>query len=93
MDALAADGVVYEQAFSSISVTGPSFVTLMTGMHPGRHGVLMNSFRGQDELPAEAVTLAERFKEMGYRTGAFVSGFTLRPSLGLDQGFSTYDVP
>lgn len=93
MDALAADGVVYTQAWSPISVTGPAFVTLMTGQEPGTHGVVMNLFRGGPALSADAVTLAERLAEQGYETGAFVSGFTLRRTLGLNQGFQRYDTP
>ncbi|RME24316.1 MAG: hypothetical protein D6798_11510 [Deltaproteobacteria bacterium] len=93
IDALAADGVLYTQAFSPISVTGPAFATLMTGQDPGTHGVVMNLFRGGAHLPAEATTLAERLHDRGFATAAFVSGFTLRRALGLDQGFATYSAP
>ena len=53
----------------------------------------MNVFRGGPSLDEQEVTLAERFQEKGYRTAAFVSGFTLRPHLGLTQGFELYDAP
>jgi hypothetical protein len=36
-------------------------------------------------------TLAERFKESGYRTGAVISGAPLRRTYGLDRGFDHYD--
>ena len=93
LDALALDGVLFTQAYSPISVTGPAFVSLMTGMDITGHKVTMNVFRGGVSLAQEEETLAERFKEKGYRTGAFVSGFTLRPTLGLSQGFDVYDYP
>jgi arylsulfatase A-like enzyme len=38
-----------------------------------------------------AETLAERFREAGYETGAFVSNFVLRRASGLDAGFAVYD--
>lgn len=93
IDALAADGVVYEQAFSPISVTGPAFVSLFTGQTPGTHGVVLNTFRGGPALAADRPTLTTRLHEEGFRTAAFVSGFTLRSSLGLATGFELYEQP
>ena len=91
MAGLAQDGVRYTQAFSPVSVTGPAFCSAMTGLEPGRHGVLTNLFRGGEPLGDEHVTLAERFKAAGHKTGAFVSAFTLRQQLGLRQGFDIYN--
>ncbi len=93
MDRLARDGVRFTQAWSPISVTGPAFASLLTGQRVGRHGMLMNLFRGGQPLADEHTTLAERLQEAGYRTAAFVSGFTLRAAVGLDQGFEAYDAP
>jgi|GEM_PF-1041247 len=93
MDALVADGVAYTQAWSPISVTGPAFTSLMTGQEPGTTGVVMNQFNGSAGLPPQAQTLAEALSAHGFSTAAFVSGFTLRHSLGLDQGFDRYDTP
>ena len=93
MNRLAQLGTLYSQAYSPISVTGPAFVTLHTGQDPDRHGVRMNAFRGGNTLSYEAETLADRLSAEGYQTAAFVSGFTLRPGLGLEQGFDTYSAP
>ena len=93
LDALAKDGIVYPQAYSPISVTGPAFVSLMTGMPLADHNVSMNVFRGGPSLAEDEDTLAERFTQGNYRTGAFVSGFTVRASLGLNQGFDVYNAP
>jgi arylsulfatase A-like enzyme len=93
MDRLAADGIRFTQAFSPISVTGPAFCTLHTGKDPGSHGVVMNLFRGGQVLDVGETTLAELLVQGGWRSGAFVSGFTLRPELGLWQGFHHYDSP
>lgn len=93
MDRLATDGVRFTQAWSPISVTGPAFASMLTGKHPTGHGVLMNTFKGGKALDAEHETLAEMLKAKGYSTGAFVSGFTLRADVGLNQGFDVYDAP
>lgn len=93
MDRLARDGVRFTQAWSPISVTGPAFASLLTGRAVGEHGMLMNLFHGGQPLAAEQTTLAESMQAAGYRTGAFVSGFTLRSEVGLDQGFDVYDAP
>ena len=91
IDSLAADGIRFTEAFSPVSVTGPAFASVMTGLEPERHGVFTNLFRGGVPLSDQHVTLAQSFAEAGYRTGAFVSAFTLRRALGLDRGFSVYN--
>ncbi|MEL6348235.1 MAG: sulfatase [Myxococcota bacterium] len=93
IDRIAERGIRYTQAWSPISVTGPAFCTLHTGRLPGSHGVAMNIFRGGNALSFWNTTLAERLRRGGYHTAAFVSGFTLRPQLGLYQGFDIYDAP
>lgn len=91
IDRLAAEGIAYTQAWSPISVTGPAFVTVHTGQRPGTHGVVMNLFRGGPSLDPKTPRLAKRLANRGYRTGAFVSGFTLRKELGLKPGFRKYE--
>lgn len=93
IDRLAREGVVFTQAYSPISVTGPAFCTLMTGQDPGTHGVVMNVFRGGNKLVDGTPTLARKLRRQGYATGGFVSGFTLRRSLGIHQGFQRYSTP
>ena len=93
IDSLARDGILYTQTYSPISVTGPAFVSLMTSLPIAEHLVSMNTYQGGAMLEEKEETLAEVCKESHYRTGAFVSGFTLRPSLGLTQGFDVYDYP
>ncbi|MFQ5876465.1 MAG: sulfatase [Acidobacteriota bacterium] len=88
LDRLAARGVRFETVIAQIPLTGPSHATMMTGLYPHDHGAVRNGV----PLPERAVTLAERLREAGYRTGAFLSGWTLRATLsGLSQGFDEYD--
>ena len=93
IDALAGDSVLFSSAYSPISVTGPAFATLHTGMDPKEHGVVINMFRGGIPLKPATTTLAEVLLDKGYKTAAFVSGFTLHPQLKLDQGFEHYSFP
>ena len=88
LDALAARGVVFEQAYTPAPMTLPAHATLMTGLLPPQHGARVN---GMHELPADVPTLAERLSKEGYRTGAFVAAFVLNEKFGLARGFERYD--
>jgi choline-sulfatase len=84
LDRLAAEGALFEHAFSSSSQTGPSHASLMTSLHPGQHGVEANSM-----LPAPGVpTLAELMHGAGFSTAAFVS---VRFLDLLRAGFDTFE--
>jgi arylsulfatase A-like enzyme len=88
LDRLAEKGVRFSDAFSQIPLTGPSHATIMTGLYPHQHGAIRNGVPLLEGIP----TLAEALAARGYRTAAFVSGWTLRGNLsGLDRGFDTYD--
>ena len=88
LDALAARGLVFEEALASVPLTLPSHATLFTGLEPPRHGVHDN---GTYVLPADVETLATRLKAAGYETGAFVGAYVLDRRFGLARGFDHYD--
>ena len=88
LDALAARGVVFEQAYTPAPMTLPAHTTLMTGLLPPQHGARVN---GMHKLAADVPTLAERLAKEGYRTGAFVAAFVLNEKFGLARGFERYD--
>ncbi len=88
LDFLAGQGVSFDNCFSPAPLTLPSHCSIMTGTYPLHHGVRNN---GSYYLSPELKTLAECFRESGYRTAAFVSSFTLDSRFGLDQGFEFYD--
>ena len=87
IDALAARGVLFEQAFTPAPMTLPAHSTMMTGMLPPQHGARVN---GEHKLAAGLPTLATRLSTEAYRTGAFVAAFVLDGKFGLDQGFDVY---
>ncbi len=88
MDGLAARGVLFERAIAASSRTVPSHASMMTSRWVRGHSV--GSFNGSTRLEG-ASTLAQRFREAGYDTAAFVSNFVLKRRTGLDAGFDTYD--
>jgi arylsulfatase A-like enzyme/Flp pilus assembly protein TadD len=88
LDSLAAQGVLFENAVSSVPLTLPSHTTLLTGLYPSVHGIHDNTLY---RLSGNAVTLAELMRGNGYRTGAVVGAFVLDSTYGLDQGFDSYD--
>ena len=87
MDRLAAEGVRFANASSTVPFTLPAHSSIMTGLYPPSHGVRENVGY---VLGADRVTLAERFRDAGYRTGGFVSAFVLDARWGIGRGFDTY---
>ena len=88
LDALAADGVLFERAISQVPLTWPSHAAILTGTYPFQNGV--QDFTGEPLSP-QFRSLAQAFKSAGYRTGAVVSAFVLDRSWGLGRGFDFYD--
>ncbi len=88
VDALAAEGVLFEHAFAHAPITLPSHTSMLTGTFPLAHGVRDN---GRFSVADDLETLPEMLRERGYATGAFVSAFVLDSRFGLDQGFDVYD--
>jgi arylsulfatase A-like enzyme/Tfp pilus assembly protein PilF len=84
---LAARGVRFRQAYATVPETLPSHASMMTGLYPAGHGVHEN---GRAVGPDHAL-VAERLKQAGYRTAAFVSSFTLARRFGLSRGFDVYN--
>lgn len=79
IDALAARGTVYDNARPQGSNTRYSMLSMMTGLY----------VTGQEErIPATFPTLAERVRDSGKMTSAFVGNVTImRGSRGFDRGF------
>lgn len=67
MDRLAADGVVFEQAYCTQSVCTPSRSSILTGLYPHATGCTANNI----PLPADVRCLPELADFSGYRTGHF----------------------
>jgi arylsulfatase A-like enzyme len=88
IDGLAAQGVVFERAYTPVPITLPAHASLFTGLLPPAHGVRGN---GASALPAGIPTVAEGLRAHGLATAAFVGAFPLARRFGLDRGFDHYD--
>jgi hypothetical protein len=84
VDALARDGVVFEDAQAPSSWTRPSVASLLTGLHPRRH----RTESRLDALPAEVSTLAERLAAQGYNTAFITTNPNVGSFFGFDRGFA-----
>ncbi|MAF67273.1 MAG: hypothetical protein CMJ84_16655 [Planctomycetes bacterium] len=90
IDALAARGVLFEDAFSATNVTNPSHAALMTGLHVRDTRIVNNA----SPLVDGVSTLADTFRRAGYRTFAAVSTRHLvHDESGLGAGFERFDAP
>ena len=78
MERLAAEGAVFERAFSNSTWTQPSTASFMTSL---QHSVLGGLNRGvySSPIPPSAKTMAEHLHDAGYLT----SSFTTNPNAGL----------
>jgi hypothetical protein len=88
LDALAADGAVFERAYSHSPQTLPAHASLLTGRLPFETGVRDNV--GFVLKPNERL-LPQMLRERGFATAGIVSAYTLRKETGIGQGFDFFD--
>ncbi len=74
LERLAAQGMLFTQAYAGCAVSAPSRASLMTGLHTG-HTFIRGNFEidpeGQCPMPEGTFTLGTLFHDAGYVTGAF----------------------
>jgi arylsulfatase A-like enzyme len=83
---LAEGGARFDHVVSTAPWTVPSHASLMTGQVPAVHGAHHESW----VLSNDAVTLAERFRKQGWRTGGFSANPFVCHGTRLDQGFEHF---
>ena len=84
IDALAAESVVYERAYSQAPWTVPSLVSLLSSRLPGE----VADWEWWTPVPDEAIMLAEVLASAGYETAAVTSHYYyFRQEVNLTQGF------
>ena len=88
LDELAQNGVVFRQAIAPAVITGPSHVSILTGVAPERHGVTGNIRKLSEDVP----TLTDLLRRHGYITAAFPSSWTTdEHATGLASRFHHYN--
>ena len=88
IDALAADGVVFEHAYSHAPQTLPAHTSMFTGKLPVEHAVRDNLGFSVDD---EETLLPDLLAAQGYVSAAVVSSYVLRTEVGLARAFDVYD--
>lgn len=88
IDAVAHEGILFENTIAPVPLTLPSHCSMLTGTIPPYHGVHDNL---NHRLANFNVTLAEVLREEGFTCGAVMGAFVLDSQFGLDQGFETYN--
>jgi arylsulfatase A-like enzyme len=89
LDALAARGVVFERAYSMASYTGTSLGPTLIGKYPSE--TLRDAAHFDTYFP-ENTLLAERLKNVGFRTMGVASHWYFKPKYGLSQGMDVWDM-
>lgn len=88
IDQLASQSAVFKTAVSTMPVCTPYRGCLLTGQYPLKHGLFYND----KPLANEALTMAEIFKENGYRTG-YIGKWHVNGHKNGDAPFSARDKP
>ena len=86
LDRLAENSRRYTQARSAAIWTLPSHASMFTGLHPGQHGVNVETRWLDESIP----TMAESLRRAGYQTVAFSTNAWVGPHFGLDRGFEDF---
>ena len=86
--ALAADGVVFERAYSHSPQTLPAHTALLSGRLPSENGV--RDDEGAAVKAGERM-LPQMLRDRGYATAGVVSTPLLRKETGIAQGFESFD--
>lgn len=87
LDALAREGVVFDDVTAAAPTTLASHASLFAGTWPNRTGVVRNGY----VVHPENEMLAEVLRAGDYRTAGFVSSFALTGLVNIDQGFEVWD--
>lgn len=94
---LAAQGVVFENAYAASSWTAPATASIFTSLHPFQHGVTMGLFAQKqlikkdprikiNRIPEDLTTLPEALRINGYRTFGVSDNANISDEQGFEQG-------
>ena len=87
IDRVAADGVVFDNAFATASWTLPSHMSMLTGLLPSFHGATK-----WEKLASSLAYLPEMLAQAGYRVSGVVSWVYLSQTYGFERGYHSYRV-
>ncbi len=82
----AREGILFENSFVQIPLTGPSHASILSSRYPDSHGLLKH----ESILNKNVTFISQILKKENYTTGAYVNVLTLDPKFGFNRGFDTY---
>lgn len=85
-EALAAESLVFENAYTTAPWTKPSVATLLTGLYPSSHGAQSEEAKISSKLELVSEVLQAR----GFRTGLFSANGYVSDYFGFTQGWDDY---
>jgi len=88
IDALAADGILFERAYAHVPLTLPSHVSLLSGRLPFETGVRDGT---RARVPPRPLLLPQLLHRRGFDTAGIVSAARLGRETGLGQAFDFFD--
>jgi arylsulfatase A-like enzyme len=87
IDRIAAEGVVFERAYTPAAFTLAAMASVWTSQYPDENGAAA-SF--EDPLPEDRLTLAELLSPRGIHTAGFIANGMAGTAFGLDRGFDEF---
>lgn len=87
LDAFLEDATCFESCWAPSPWTTPSTATILTGLHPLRHGTTGHG----RALPYAVDTLAERLSDAGWQTAGFSHNHNASEVLHFEQGFGVFE--
>jgi arylsulfatase len=88
VDRIAAEGVLFEKAYTPAVYTLGAMSSLWTSQYPDRHHAEVSY---ADRLPADRLTLAEALTERGVHSAGFIANPMAGKAFGFERGFAEFD--
>ncbi|MEI6127443.1 MAG: sulfatase-like hydrolase/transferase, partial [Pseudomonadota bacterium] len=86
IDKIAAEGIVFENAYATAPWTLPSHASMFTGMYPRTH----QTTNAHQFLSSSFTTIAELLHAQGYMTAGFTNNPWVSSATNLHQGFDSF---
>jgi arylsulfatase A-like enzyme len=83
LESIAAEGAIFERAYSNSSWTRPSTASFLTSL---QHSVLGGLKNGSNPVPEQVLTMAEHMHRAGFQTAEFTSNSNAGRVCNLERG-------
>ena len=87
LESIAAEGAIFERAYSNSSWTVPSTASFLTSL---QHSVLGGLKNGRNPVPEQVLTMAEHMHRAGYQTAEFTSNSNAGRVSNLERGVDVF---